>query len=54
MAKIFATKNPVMSEREKKNMERSRKIAVQGMVLLENDGTLPIRSANVKWGSVSG
>lgn len=42
MAKIFATKNPEMSEREKRNMERSRKIAVQGMVLLENDGTLPL------------
>ena len=37
MAKIYATKSPEMSEREKRNMERSRRIAAQGMVLLEND-----------------
>lgn len=44
MAKYFATKSPEMSVREKRNMERSRKIATQGMVLLENDGTLPIKA----------
>ncbi len=44
MAKIYATKNPKMCQREKINMERSRKIASQGMVLLENDGVLPIES----------
>ncbi|MBD5460718.1 MAG: beta-glucosidase [Lachnospiraceae bacterium] len=44
MAKIYATKSPEMSEREKKNMERSRRIATQGMVLLENDGTLPLQN----------
>lgn len=32
-----------MGEREKRNMERSRYIATQGMVLLENDKTLPLR-----------
>lgn len=42
MGKIYATKNPEMSEREKRNMERLRTLASQGMVLLENDGTLPI------------
>ena len=42
MAKIFATTNPEMSERERRNMERVRKIAAQGMVLLENDGSLPL------------
>ncbi|MBD5533638.1 MAG: beta-glucosidase [Lachnospiraceae bacterium] len=44
MAKFFASTSSEMSEREKKNMARARKIATQGMVLLENDGTLPIRS----------
>lgn len=44
MAKIFATTNPEVSQREKRNMERSRSIASQGMVLLENDGALPISS----------
>ena len=42
MAKIFASTDQQISEREKRNMERSRKIASQGMVLLENDGTLPL------------
>ncbi len=42
MAKIYATSNGQISEREKRNMARSRKIAAQGMVLLENDGTLPL------------
>lgn len=41
MAKIFAPTNQEISEREKRNMERSRRIASQGMVLLENDGALP-------------
>lgn len=43
MAKIYASRSPEMGEREKRNMERSRHIATQGMVLLENDGTLPLR-----------
>ena len=42
MAKIYATKNPEMSEREKRNMNRARRLAAQGMVLLENDGILPL------------
>ena len=42
MAKIFASANPEMSEREKRNMVRSRKIAGQGMVLLKNNGVLPL------------
>ena len=44
MAKIYASSNPEVSEREKRNMERSRKIAGQGMVLLKNEGALPLRS----------
>ena len=47
MAKIYATKSPEMSEREKRNMESSRRIAAQGMVLLENDGTLPLRNTDI-------
>lgn len=42
MARLFATTNPDISEREKRNMERSRKIASQGMVLLKNNGALPL------------
>ena len=43
MAKIFATTNPEMSEREKRNMNRARRLASQGMVLLENNGVLPLK-----------
>ena len=43
MAKFFASTIPEISEREKYNMERSRKIASQGMVLLSNNGTLPLK-----------
>lgn len=46
MAKYFAATSPEMSDREKRNMERSRKIAAQGMVLLKNDGTLPIKETS--------
>ena len=42
MAKIFAPTNPEMSEREKRNFARVRHIAAQGMVLLENNGVLPL------------
>ena len=38
MAKIYATTNPQISLREEKNMARARRIAAEGMVLLENDG----------------
>lgn len=44
MAHIFATINPHISEREVKNMNRSRQIATEGMVLLENNGTLPLKN----------
>ncbi len=46
MAKIYATRNPEISAREIRNMNRARKIAAQGMVLLENRGVLPL--INVK------
>lgn len=48
MGKIYASDNPKMSERERKNQERLRGLASQGMVLLENDGTLPIREKGKK------
>ena len=47
MAKIFASKSSEVSAREERNMQRARKIAAQGMVLLENKGVLPI-SGEVK------
>ena len=43
MAKLYATKSPDVSQRERTNMERSRKIASQGMVLLQNKGALPFK-----------
>lgn len=46
MAKIYAAKNPEISAREIRNMNRCRNIAAQGMVLLENKGALPLK--NVK------
>ena len=42
MAKIFASTSPDVSEREQRNMARARKIGAQGMVLLENNGALPL------------
>ncbi|MBP5305461.1 MAG: glycoside hydrolase family 3 C-terminal domain-containing protein, partial [Lachnospiraceae bacterium] len=45
MAKIYASTSDKLSERELKHAELTRWAATQGMVLLENDGTLPI---NVK------
>ena len=44
MARIYATTNPAVSEREIRNMNTVRAMAAQGMVLLENDGTLPIKA----------
>ena len=42
MAKLYATSSPEISPREEKNMARSRKIATETMVLLKNDGLLPL------------
>ena len=45
MAKIYATTDPAVSRREIENGERARAIAPQGMVLLENNGALPLTGA---------
>lgn len=43
MSIIHASKSNEMSEREKRNLEKSRKIACEGMVLLYNNGVLPLK-----------
>ena len=43
MAKIYATKDPAMTQRERDHMALSRCIAGECVVLLENDGVLPLR-----------
>lgn len=43
MRKIYATTNPAVSRREIDNKSRSRRIAAEGMVLLENSGVLPMK-----------
>ncbi len=48
MAKFHTTTNPEMSEREKVNAQRARKVASQGMVLLENRGALPLKNETMK------
>ncbi len=44
MAKIFAGTDPQISVREQRNMARVRAAAAEGMVLLENNGILPLSS----------
>ena len=41
---ILADKTPDMSEMERRHREKLRRLASGGMVLLENDGTLPFRN----------
>lgn len=48
MGKIYASKSPEMSEREKRNQDTMRALASQGMVLLENDNVLPLDKKNNK------
>lgn len=42
MARLYASVSPEISPREEKNMARSRQIAAQTIVLLKNDGLLPL------------
>lgn len=42
MGRFRASTNPDISSREIKNRDRSRRIAAEGMVLLENNGILPL------------
>lgn len=44
---IRATTNPASSEREKRNALLARKIGADGIVLLENDGVLPLKTNRV-------
>ena len=44
MARIFAPTSPEITEWEKKHMESVRRIAAEGMVLLENNGVLPLKA----------
>ena len=48
MSILYASKSNEMSEREKRNMERSGRIAADGMVLLSNNGVLPIENTNIR------
>ena len=45
MSKFLATTNPEISERELRNMQRVRDLAVECMVLLKNDAVLPLAGA---------
>lgn len=47
MAEIFASKTAEIEEREVINAQISRKLAGECMVLLENDGALPIHTKKV-------
>ena len=44
MARIFAPTSPEVTSRETRNMEKVRRIAAEGMVLLENKGVLPLKA----------
>ena len=44
MARIYAPTSPEVSRRETQNMEIVRRIAAEGMVLLENNGILPLKA----------
>lgn len=45
MAKIFASKSPEIEDREIRHMEISRELAGECMVLLQNNGALPLKKA---------
>lgn len=43
----YATTNPAITEREIRHTQEAREFAARGMVLLKNDGSLPIRAEKV-------
>lgn len=45
MTKFYASTSKVISNREKEHMEAVRSLAAECMVLLENDGSLPLKEA---------
>lgn len=45
MSEIFATRNPEITQRELDHMALSRSLAGECVVLLENDGALPLAGA---------
>ena len=47
MKKIYAAVSPDVSRREIENRNRSRLIAAEGMVLLENNGILPLKLKDI-------
>ena len=44
MARIYAPTSREITRREEQNMQRVRRIAAEGMVLLENKGVLPLKA----------
>ena len=46
MKKIYAAVSPDVSRREIENSNRSRLIAAEGMILLENNGILPLLNSH--------
>lgn len=44
MPKVYAAETPQISDREKKNRDLAREAGTECIVLLENDGLLPLRS----------
>ena len=44
MARIFAPTSPEVTSRETRHTEIVRRIAAEGMVLLENNGVLPLKA----------
>ena len=47
MSRIYATKNPEITKREIDHMALSRRLAGECVVLLENDGALPMASGKI-------
>ncbi|MBQ9887126.1 MAG: glycoside hydrolase family 3 C-terminal domain-containing protein [Lachnospiraceae bacterium] len=45
MSEIFASRSPEIEEREIRHMELTRRLAGECMVLLKNDGVLPLKTA---------